>query len=159
MGTENPIQGNDRVADPNRVTIPPHVRGGDFCAVGFPNAVQVASPSRGRSSRASTSGEHPQPDRAELREEEIDNRVHAGDANQARPERPGFLRRMRLLGGTGALRAGFNLSARRGFQAKRPRGSPPSGSRGIAGLRTVRRNLPNSSGCPLMAISGHSTAQ
>ena len=63
--TENPIRGNDRVADPNRVTIPPHVRGGDIGAVGFPNAVQVASPSGGRSSRASTSGEHPQPDRAE----------------------------------------------------------------------------------------------
>ncbi len=40
---------------------------------------------------------------AELREEEIDNRVHAGDAIQTRPERPGFLRRMRLLGGTAAV--------------------------------------------------------
>jgi hypothetical protein len=41
---------------------------------------------------------------AELREEEIDNRVHAGDAIQTRPERPGILRRMRLLGGTGDSR-------------------------------------------------------
>ncbi len=38
---------------------------------------------------------------AELREEEIDNRVHAGDAIQTRPERLGILQRMRLLGGTG----------------------------------------------------------
>ncbi len=45
VGTENPIRGNDRVADPNRVTIPPYVRGRDIGAVGFPNAVQVASPS------------------------------------------------------------------------------------------------------------------
>ncbi len=37
--------------------------------------------------------------------------------------------------------------------------APPSGSRGIAGLRTVRRNLPTSSGCPLMARSGHSPTQ
>ncbi len=40
---------------------------------------------------------------AEFREEEIDNRVHAGDAIQTRPERPGFLLRMRLLGGTGGM--------------------------------------------------------
>jgi len=32
-------------AGPNRVTIPPHVRGGDIGAVGFPNAVRVASSS------------------------------------------------------------------------------------------------------------------
>ena len=37
---------------------------------------------------------------AELQEKEIDNRAHAGDAIQTRPKRPGFLRRMRLLGGT-----------------------------------------------------------
>ncbi len=34
--------------------------------------------------------------------------VHAGDAIQTRPERPGFLRRMRLLGGTGGLTIQFN---------------------------------------------------
>ena len=37
---------------------------------------------------------------AELRGEETDNRLHAGDAIQTRPERPGFLRLMRLFGGT-----------------------------------------------------------
>ena len=36
VDTENPIRGNDRVADPNCVTIPPHVRDGDIGAVGFP---------------------------------------------------------------------------------------------------------------------------
>ncbi len=34
---------------------------------------------------------------AERRDEEIDNRVHAGDAIQTRPKRPGFLRRMKVV--------------------------------------------------------------